>query len=242
MDREIKQEKTDSFFADASQTAYEYVDAIRDMHPQYPFIISGGKKTERWYFKHINDLTEYKFIVRPQFFGDESNYTVVFRKNIETIKNEATDAQIYCVFDWDTIFDSAKNQTKHDKFCNKIKPLIDNGSVVLCPSMPCIEYWFFLHFEDSHELIKNCKGLIEKKMKEYTLRLFDIKGAWKDVFKKQKLIEPNEWVKKLLEDGKLDLAIARAKDNIPNNASIPQDQSFSFVYKIFDEYMHDNHK
>lgn len=40
----------------------------------YPFLICGGSNTERYYFTHINDKTDYKLNIRPRYFGDESNY------------------------------------------------------------------------------------------------------------------------------------------------------------------------
>lgn len=36
----------------------------REMGILYPFIISGGQNTEHFYFKHINDLTDYKFNIK----------------------------------------------------------------------------------------------------------------------------------------------------------------------------------
>ena len=51
----------------------------------YPFVISGGKNTEHFYFKHISEITDYKFIIKPEYFGGESNYTKVFPKRITKI-------------------------------------------------------------------------------------------------------------------------------------------------------------
>lgn len=236
MQREIKQERPSSFFGGSSHDAYENAEATREMRPQLPFIISGGSVTELYYFRHIHDLTEYKFDIRPQFFGYESNYTKVFERNIDIIRREVADALIYCVFDWDTIYDSEENRKKHKQFCEKVKKSIESGTVRLCPSMPCIEYWFLLHFEDTKELFKDCKTVIETKMKDYALELFDIKSAWNGLFKKKKLVDPKDWVEKLLADNKLNLAIERAKSNIDDPSTIPDDRSFSYIYKIFDEY------
>ena len=53
-------------------------DGTRDMGPLYPFLISGGTNTERYYFTHINDTTDYKFNIFPKYFGNESSYTEIF--------------------------------------------------------------------------------------------------------------------------------------------------------------------
>ena len=53
-------------------------EGTRDMGPLYPFLISGGTNTERYYFTHINDTTEYKFNIRPKYFDNESSYPEIF--------------------------------------------------------------------------------------------------------------------------------------------------------------------
>ena len=60
-------------------------EGTREMGPLYPFLISGGTNTERYYFTHINDTTDYKFNIRPKYFADESNYTDAFPKRIKEI-------------------------------------------------------------------------------------------------------------------------------------------------------------
>ena len=50
----------------------EQDDGTRELGELYPFLISGGTNTERYYFTHINDTTDYKFNIRPRYFGDEA--------------------------------------------------------------------------------------------------------------------------------------------------------------------------
>ena len=46
----------------------------RQMAPLAPFIISGGKNTERYYFQHISSLyAQYPFEVRPRYFAKSLN-------------------------------------------------------------------------------------------------------------------------------------------------------------------------
>lgn len=71
-------------------------DGTREMGELYPFLICGGTNTERYYFTHINDKTDYKFNIRPKYFGDESNYTNAFPKRIREVLSANYDAKIYC--------------------------------------------------------------------------------------------------------------------------------------------------
>ena len=206
----------------------------RDMGPLYPFLISGGTNTERWYFVHINDITDYKFNIIPKYFGDESNYTEVFPKRIKGILEKNIDAKVYCVFDWDTIFNNDDNLKKHKAFENEIQADIDNGKVILCPSMPSIEYWFLLHFQNYTELIKtngNAIGILAPHIKAW----FSSDKKLSKILKSKKYIKSPHWVENLCADGKLELAIQRAENNI-NTAKENNDldnQSYTYVYKLF---------
>ena len=206
----------------------------RDMGPLYPFLISGGRNTERWYFAHINDITDYKFNIIPKYFGDESNYTEVFPNRIKGILEKNTDAKIFCVFDWDTILGNDDNLEKHKAFESEIQADIDNGSVTLCPSMPSIEYWFLLHFEDYTKLIKtngNAIGILAPHIKAW----FSSDKKLSGILKSEKYVKSSHWVENICSDGKLELAIERAENNI-NAAKEKNDldnQSYTYVYKLF---------
>ena len=206
----------------------------RDMGPLYPFLISGGRNTERWYFVHINDITDYKFNIIPKYFGEESSYTEVFPKRIKGILEKNIDAKVYCVFDWDTIFNDNDNLAKHKAFENEIQADIDNGKVILCPSMPSIEYWFLLHFQNYTELIKtngNAIGILAPYIKAW----FSSDKKLSKILKSKKHIKSPHWVENLCADGKLGFAIQRAENNI-NTAKENNDldnQSYTYVYKLF---------
>jgi len=210
----------------------------RQMAPLAPFIISGGKVTERYYFYHLSNVcAEYNFQIKPEYFGNESHYTKKFLQNINKILKSNPEAIIYCVFDWDTVYKNRKNIEKHNRFLKQIKPYIDEGRVILCPSMPSFEYWFLLHFKNTTQLIPTCNE-VTKKLKPYMRSYFSQKDInLFDVLKSEKYLEKPDWVKNLCSDGKLDAAIERAEDNI--NAAVAADdlksQSYSYVYKAFKE-------
>ena len=206
----------------------------REMGPLYPFLISGGRNTERWYFVHINDITEYKFNIIPKYFGDESSYTEVFPNRIKGILEKNTDARIFCVFDWDTIFENDVNKAKHEAFRNEILEEINSGAVILCPSMPSIEYWFLLHFENHTNLIKN-NGNVIGRLAPHITSWFASDKKLSKILKSEKHIKNSYWVEYLCAEGKLELAIQRAEENI-NIAKENDDldnQSYTYVYKLF---------
>ena len=212
-------------------------EGTRDMGPLYPFLISGGTNTERYYFTHINDTTEYKFNIRPKYFADESNYTEAFPKRIKEILNANTDPKIFCVFDWDTIYGNDAKIKKHEDFEKQFQTEIDNGNVVICPSMPSIEYWFLLHFEDKTDLLKDYRA-ISNILAPYIKPCFaDPTKNMKKLLKQEKYLQDSTWVKNLCSDGKLDAAIKRAEDNIKaaEEAGDLANQSYSYVYKAFKE-------
>lgn len=207
----------------------------RDMGPLYPFIISGGKNTERWYFVHINDITDYKFNIEPKYFADESNYTESFPNRIKQILEKNADVKIFCVFDWDTIYGNPSRIKKHQEFTMQFEKEITNGSVVLCPSMPCVEYWFLLHFCDDKKLYKTYPK-VSSPLAPYIKPCFPNPNiALKKLLKKGEYLESPIWVINLCADGKLDDAIKRAENNIKiaiANGDL-ENQSYTYIYKIF---------
>ena len=225
------------YFEDVSAPSPEEDEGTRDMGPLYPFLISGGTNTERYYFTHINDTTEYKFNIRPKYFADESNYTEAFPKRIKEILNANTDPKIFCVFDWDTIYGIDAKIKKHEDFEKQFRTEIDNGNVVICPSMPSIEYWFLLHFEDKTDLLKDYRA-ISNILAPYIKPCFaDPTKNLKKLLKQEKYLQDSTWVKNLCSDGKLDAAIKRAEDNIKaaEEAGDLANHSYSYVYKAFKE-------
>jgi len=208
----------------------------RTMRPLFPFVISGGKNTERYYFRHISDTTIHKFNVIPEYFGMESGYTEIFPDRIKKILKDNPDAQIFCVFDWDTVRGHKKNLEKHQAFVNQFKTEIDSGTVVVCPSMPSIEYWFLLHFENYTDLITSCGRKIQTLLSPYMMPYFPVsKKKLLNLLKSEEYVNKSEWVEKLCADGKLDKAIECAENNIAEaetNGDL-NEHSYSFVYKVF---------
>lgn len=73
-------------------------------------------------------------------------------------------------------------------------------NVILCDSLPSIEFWFLLHYLDTNRHFPNAHAA------ERELRRFIAQYAKTEPFLKNR-----KWVEDLLADGKLELAITRAK-------------------------------
>jgi hypothetical protein len=224
------------YFKAVQTPASEPEEGTRDMGELYPFLISGGSNTERYYFTHINDTTEHKFNIRPRFFGDESSYTDSFPKRIQEVLTANRDARIFCVFDWDTVYGNEARFKRHQGFEEKFKEEIAAGIVTLCPSMPSIEYWFLLHFVDYTKFLKNYRA-ISNVLGPYLRPCFpDSKKPLKSLLKQKKYLEDSTWVKNICADGKLDAAIERAEKIIVAAVAAGEleKHSYSYIYKVFE--------
>ena len=227
-------EKQQYFKADLTPDL-ESEEGIREMGELYPFLISGGSNTERYYFIHINDTTEHKFNIRPRYFGDESNYTEAFPKRIQEILKVNQDARIFCIFDWDTIYGNDARLENHKAFVKLIDEKLYCGAVTLCPSMPSIEYWFLLHFVNYTAFLRDY-GAAANRLAPYLKPCFlDKKKPLKKLLKMEKYLKDSSWVENLCADGKLDAAVERAEKNIKaaEETGELENQSYSFVYRVF---------
>ena len=233
--RELADTVEQQYFDSSSTIPLKEDDGTRDIVPLLPFIISGGSNTERYYFTHISDTTKYKFHIKPEYFGDESNFTEIFPQRIERILERNADAKIFCVFDWDSIYKSKEEQIKYCDFVEQFKNEIANGNVVICPSMPCIEYWFLLHFCDDKSLYKSYSKVSSPLAPHIKPCFPNPNVALKKLLKQEKYLRDSTWVKNFCSNSKLDLAIERAENNIKiaiANSDL-ENQSYTYIYKIF---------
>lgn len=228
-------EKRPYFEVAAADSVPKPDDGTREMGELHPFLISGGTNTERYYFTHIDDKTDYKFNIRPRYFGDESDYTEVFPRRIKEVLNANSGAKIFCVFDWDTVYGDEAKLKKHEAFEEQFKEEISNGTVTICPSMPSIEYWFLLHFVDDTKLLKNYMQIASVLASHLKPCFPNPEVPLTKLLKREKHLKDSVWVENLCADGKLALAIERAEKNI--DAAIAagklEEQSYSYVYKVF---------
>lgn len=170
-------------------------------------VIIGAGITEQWYFTHLQNLLNLRVRIRPRFFGTE-NIHELDKKIAQVIQEGAT---AICVFDADT---TEFSETEAKKAQNLKKKYANKKNVLLCDSLPSLEYWFLIHYEDTNKHFANSHAA------ELALR-----SHIPSYEKKEAFLKNNRWVADMISDGKMDNAIARAK-TYENNGG-----SYSKVYK-----------
>ncbi len=183
--------------------------ASRQPKEVIPTIIGAGI-TEQHYFKHLQTLMGWKLKIRPRFFGSEDITTI--EKRVETVLQEEGIA--ICVFDADV---SAWNDTFKTKL-KKIRTKYEKRhNVIICDSMPSIEYWFLIHYMDTNKHYPTSSSVIK-----------DLSKYIQNFAKNETFLNNTIWVKELISDGKTDIACKRAR-HYEN-----KEGSYSKIYKAIE--------
>lgn len=174
--------------------------------------IIGEGITEQYYFKHVRSLFNYRYSIKPYFFGITS-LTDMDRKISEVVEGGGV---AICVFDTDV---SQRVEVVKKKLNSLFRKYSKKSNVIFCDSLPSVEYWFLLHhkntnrhFNDSPELERELKKVIP------------------DYEKTINYLEKEKWVADLCADNKLENAIKRSKDFGDNSPS------YSNIYKAFEKF------
>ncbi len=183
--------------------------SIRSSKSPIPVIIGAGI-TEQWYFTHIREALNLRVKIRPRYFGTEDIHQL--DKKIAQVVNEGSVA--ICVFDADT---SEFNDSEKAKVIALKKKYANKKNVILCDSLPSMEYWFLLHYEDTNKHFPNSHAA-EKELQSFI-------PAYE---KTESFLQNQKWVEDMSSDGKLDSAIGRAKKYENEQGS------YSNVYKAIE--------
>lgn len=169
---------------------------IKERKLKNPVItIIGEGATERYYFTHLKSLQGYNYVCKPR------NFT---QQNIDDIQRQvekvlADDGIAVCVFDVDVTrirpSDKAKFENMRHRYAN-------NPSVIMCESMPSIEFWFLLHYINTNRYFASSEDVIAN-LRKY-LPTFS---------KQQTFLSRSNWVANLLADNKLETAISQSDVN-----------------------------
>lgn len=171
--------------------------------------IIGEGITEQYYFSHIKRLLGLNCIVKPRFF--RNTCIAEMEKKIEELIGD--DIHVVCVFDRDV---STHNQKERERLNHLMNQYMNNENVIFCDSLPSIEYWFLLHYENTNRSFKDSKAA------EDALRKFI-----PDYEKTAQFLEKEKWVCDLCADEKLALAIKRARSLSSETGS------YTNIYKVF---------
>lgn len=171
--------------------------------------IIGEGATERFYFTHLKRLNGYNYICKPRNFTEQSLEEI--QRQIERVL--ADDGIAVCVFDADV---SRIHLTEKQKLDNLRRKYDDNPAVILCDSMPSIEFWFLLHYLNTNRYFATSNDVITVLQK------------YLPAFRKQlSFLSKESWVIELTKDQKLKTAIA-------NSITIgDKGESYSHLHKLF---------
>lgn len=171
--------------------------------------IIGEGATERFYFTHLKRLKGYNYVCKPRNFTEQSLEEM--QRQIERVL--ADDGIAVCVFDADVTRIHQAEKIKLDSMRRKYD---GNPSVILCDSMPSIEFWFLLHYLNTNRYFATSDDVISVLQKHLTA-----------FSKQQPFLSREAWVNELIKDEKLEVAISNA-------ISIGDEgESYSHLHKLF---------
>lgn len=184
---------------------------IRERKLKNPTItIIGEGATERFYFTHLKCLCGYNYVCKPRNFTEQTIDEM--QKQIERVLADAGIA--VCVFDADVTRTRPAEKAKFEAMKRKYA---DSHSVVLCDSMPSIEFWFLLHFLRTNRYFATSDDVIAL-----------LRRHIPDFSKHRSFLSKETWVSDMIADDRIVTAIANSK------AVGTEGESYSNIHKLFE--------
>ena len=174
--------------------------------------VIGEGLTERWNFGHLCTVMGYRYDCKPRFFTHQSYDEM--RKLLEWVLQNGGIA--VCVCDADI---TRNNMAESQRLKEINEYYSENDRVVICDSMPSIEFWFLLHYLETSKHFNSSA--------EVTAALRRCLPAFK---KSGFFLDKVQWVAELCADNKLMLACERARAISEKS----QSESYSNVFKAID--------
>lgn len=171
--------------------------------------IIGEGATERFYFTHLKRINGYNYVCKPRYFS-EQNIDDIQRQVMRVL---ADDGIAVCVFDVDVTRIHQADKVKFDALCQHYA---NNPSVIICESMPSIEFWFLLHYLNTNRYFATSDEVITA-----------LRRYLPNFSKQQTYLSKENWVATLLADNKLAAAISNAI------TAGNEGESYSNLYKLF---------
>jgi hypothetical protein len=156
--------------------------------------VLGDGQTEQYYLQHLRAIKGYAFKIRPRLFKG-----ITIEEASQLIKKllaEGFDIVIYFT-DYDTIV----KQNKTEKYKNFVDKYERRNDVMICESMPSIEFWFLLHYIKTTRNYQNA-GEVIKELKKHI----------PDFSKETSFLEKRKWVEELCGNDKLTEAMMRVSE------------------------------
>lgn len=172
--------------------------------------VIGEGITEQYYFSHIRSLYNFRYTLKPYYFGT-TTLQEMERKISEIIIGGG---MAVCVFDTDV---SQRNESERKRLIDLKRKYEQKKNVIFCDSLPSVEYWFLLHYRNTNRYFGNSFE-VER----------DLKSFVRNYGKTNDFLEKEKWVADMCADQKMEMAIQRAKDFGENG------ESYSNVYRAIE--------
>lgn len=171
--------------------------------------IIGEGITEKYYFQHLKKLKNYSCIVRPRFFSSKNSIYYLEKRTSDLLQ---ADVKVICVFDSDV---SQRNKEEKLRLNNFIKSYKNNKNVIICDSLPSIEFWFLLHFKMTNKYFANY-GEVRDELRKY-IPNYD---------KTEKFLTQDKWIK---------ILVANQDKAVINSIKLdPTQGSYSNIFKAIE--------
>jgi len=184
------------------------------------YAVLGEGITEQWYLNHLKKHNGYRFSIRPSLFAD------IGIEKAEGIIDELLSGgcdQVTFLTDYDIIVNQGK-KGEFEKLVNKYKNIKE---VLICDSMPSIEYWFLLHFAYTTKEFVSCDEIVK-----------DLKNYIPDYSKKKSYLEKDKWFNQLIKNNSLNKAIFNATKGLKQykNSNTGEHFPFSKMHLAIQEF------
>ncbi|MCT4639901.1 MAG: RloB family protein [Bacteroidales bacterium] len=170
--------------------------------------VIGEGATEKYYFQHLKRLKNYNCTVRPRFFSKKNTIFYIEKQTQELLAGGVT---VVCAFDADVAQRNIDEAKLLKDFKKKYK---DNKNVVICDSLPSIEFWFLLHFKQTNKVFSDYKA-IRNELGKY-IQGYD---------KTEKFLEKDDWVK---------LLVLKQASAVVHAKQLSSEGSYSNIYRAIE--------
>ena len=169
--------------------------------------VIGEGLTERWYFDLLRAVRGYRYDWKRRFFAHQSYEEMM--KLIDWVLQNGGIA--ICVCDADI---TRENEERRKKLMEMKATYAKETRVLICDSMPSIEFWFLIHYLNTRKYFKDSDTVI-KTLKKF-IPGYDKTGPF---------LEKQNWVAEMSTDVRLNDACKRAA------LLVPLDESYTQIYK-----------
>lgn len=156
------------------------------------YVVLGDGQTEQYYLRHLKTLRGYRYAIRPSLFSSITIETA--GSIIDEYLSGGCDQIIYFT-DYDTIV----NQNKIAEFDKLRGKYAQTEEVLICETMPSIEFWFLLHFLKTTSEFNNASQVASL-----------LAGYLRGYSKGEAYLKKSKWVETLCSDGKMEIACSHS--------------------------------